>query len=80
MSNPTCFSPANFSRGLSTSGTQALSNMMQLPCAKQGEYELSDHEIERLRRRIYDINKNHPRGYRFKTMRDGRLLLVWRIR
>lgn len=57
-----------------------LANIVQIPRAAQGEYELGNKEIETVRRRLYDINKHNVAGYRFKTMREGNLLLVWRIR
>jgi hypothetical protein len=43
-----------------------------------GEYELSDKETKLLRSRIYAINKDGICKYR--TIRDGTLLMVWRIK
>ena len=53
--------------------------LMAIPLAGCGEYELSDIESKRLRTRLYSINKNNAAGWRFRTMREGRLLLVWRL-
>lgn len=54
--------------------------IMRIPLAKSGEYELNDKEVRTTRSRIYAINKNNGAGWRFRTMREGTLLLVWRIR
>lgn len=50
-----------------------------IPLARAGEYELSDRECKLIRGRIYDLNKHNVAGRRWRTMRDGNLLLVWRI-
>lgn len=50
-----------------------------IPLARAGEYELSDKEMVTLRRRIYSLNKNNAAGRRWRTMRDGPILMVWRI-
>lgn len=55
-------------------------DILGIPLAKSGEYELSDIECKRLRSRIYAINKDNAAGWRFRTIREGTLLLVWRIR
>jgi hypothetical protein len=48
-----------------------------IPLARAGEYELSEKEMQRTRRLIYGINKDGLRRYR--TMRNGPILMVWRI-
>lgn len=53
--------------------------LMAIPKARAGEYELNDKQCKQLRSRIYGLNKNNAAGRRLRTMRDGRLLLVWRI-
>lgn len=50
-----------------------------IPLARAGEYELTDREVKQLRARIYDLNRTNLAGRRWRTLRDGRLLLVWRI-
>lgn len=50
-----------------------------IPLARAGEYELSEKEIKRLRSRIYSLNKNNAAGRRWRTLRDGPILMVWRI-
>lgn len=50
----------------------------QIPLAKAGEYELSEREARTLRTRLYAINKDGIRRYR--TVRDGPHILVWRIK
>lgn len=59
---------------------QAITDILDLECAIQGEYSMTDKEVIRFRTILYMINKNHPRGLRFRTMREGDLLMVWRIR
>lgn len=51
-----------------------------IPLARAGEYELSNLEAAKLRRLIYKMNKSHVRGWRWRTLRDGDYLLVWRIK
>jgi hypothetical protein len=53
-------------------------DILNLPIAQSGEYELSDKETKRLRSRIYGINKDGIRRYR--TLRDGRYVIVWRLK
>jgi hypothetical protein len=50
-----------------------------LPLARAGVYELSDKEVKTLRGRIYSLNKNNAANRRWRTLRDGPYLLVWRI-
>lgn len=54
--------------------------ILAIPKAKTGEYQLSDKEMKKLRSRIYSLNKNNAAGRRWRTMRDGDLLIVWRIK
>lgn len=46
--------------------------------ADRGEYELNDKETQRLRGRIYAINKDGI--CRYRTVREGPYLMVWRIK
>lgn len=55
-------------------------DIMKIPKARAGEYELTDKETKRLRSQIYSINKHNVAGFKFRTMREGTLLLVWRIK
>lgn len=48
-----------------------------IPVAQGLELELSDKEIRQLRYHLYKINKDAIRRYR--TLRFGQLLMVWRI-
>lgn len=54
--------------------------IMSIPLARAGEFELNNEEAARTRRLIYKLNKNHVHGWRWRTMRDRELLLVWRIK
>lgn len=49
-----------------------------IPLARAGEFELTDREMKLTRARIYGINKDAIRKYR--TIREGPLLMVWRIK
>ena len=55
-------------------------DLFRIPLARAGEYELTDAETRTLRSRIYAINKNHVHGWRWRTLRNDRLLLVWRVK
>lgn len=55
-------------------------DILRIPKARCGEYELTDKECQRLRSQIYSINKHNVAGRRYRTMRDGPLLIVWRIK
>lgn len=50
-----------------------------IPAAQAGEYELNEKQMKQLRSRIYALNKDNGAGWRWRTMREGRLLYVWRI-
>jgi len=54
--------------------------ILSIPLARSGEYELTNHEIKVLRSRVYALNKNHVHGWRWRTLREGRNLLVWRVK
>lgn len=54
--------------------------ILSIPLARAGEYELTNREIKVLRSRIYALNKSHVHGWRWRTMREGRNLLVWRVK
>lgn len=49
-----------------------------IPIARHGEYQLRPQEVDKTRRLLYGINKDGVR--RFRTMLDGDLLMVWRIK
>lgn len=55
-------------------------DLRNIPLARAGEYELSDDEIKLLRQRIYSLNKDNAAGRKLRTMREGSLLIVWRVR
>lgn len=57
----------------------SMDEIQRIPKARSGEYDLSEKDAKRLRSRIYSLNKNNAAGRRWRTMRDGSLLLVWRI-
>lgn len=42
------------------------------------EFELSDKELRQLRAHLYKVNRDNIRRYR--TLREGRIVLVWRIK
>lgn len=50
-----------------------------IPIIAASEFDLSDRETAKLRRMLYAINRE-ARGVRYRTLRDGTLLLVWGIR
>lgn len=58
----------------------AIPNQAQLdsiPLARAGEFDLNERETRLTRQRLYSINKAGFKRYR--TTRDGSLLLVWRV-
>lgn len=50
-----------------------------IPLSRAGEFELSDRECKRLRSRIYKLNRHNAAGRRWRTMKNGPILMVWRI-
>lgn len=42
------------------------------------EFELSDKELRQLRAHLYKVNRDGIRRYR--TLKEGRVVLVWRIK
>jgi len=55
-----------------------LVELHSMPIAHSGEFELSDKECKQTRRLIYSINKQGV--FRYRTLREGRYLQVWRIK
>jgi len=55
-----------------------VAGILSIPLTTSGEFELNDTECAKLRRLVYGINKDAIRRYR--TLRDGTILLVWRIK
>ena len=59
--------------------------LLAIPVAQAGEFELTEREIAKLRRRLYGLNKDNAAGWRYRTMMDRsdysstHLLLVWKI-
>jgi hypothetical protein len=53
-------------------------DLERMPVAHSGEFELSDFETKQTRRLIYSINKQGR--FRYRTLREGRFLQVWRIK
>jgi len=49
-----------------------------IDCVPITEFELSDKELGSMRRHLYAINRDAIRRYR--TLREGRIVLVWRIK
>ena len=58
---------------------QTLSAVQALAPIAKGEYDLTDRECTIFRRRLYALNKNNAGGWRWRTLREGGLLLVWRL-
>ena len=56
------------------------SDIINIPLARAGEYELSDREIKTVRSRVYALNKHNAARWRWRTMREGNILLIWRIK
>jgi len=54
--------------------------ILAIPLARCGEFELSPPEMMRTRRLIYSLTKSHIHGWRWRTMRENNMLLVWRIK
>jgi hypothetical protein len=59
-------------------GMPSVTDLHSLPIARSGEFELSDKETKQTRRLIYSINKQGK--FRYRTMREGRFLQVWRLK
>lgn len=59
-------------------GIPSESQILAIPLSRGGEFELTERETRTLRSRLYAINKDGIRRYR--TMREGNLVTVWRIK
>jgi len=53
-------------------------DLAAIPLSTSGEFELNEKEVRQTRYLIYSINKQGM--FRYRTMRDGRYLQVWRIK
>lgn len=60
-------------------GMPSEDDLFRIPLARAGEYDLSDQECKRVRSRIYSLNKDNAAGRRWRTLRQGTLLMVWRV-
>lgn len=49
----------------------------RIPLSRGGEFELTDKETRTLRSRLYAINRDGI--CRYRTMREGSIVTVWRI-
>lgn len=49
-----------------------------IPLVAVAEFELSDKEMRQLRYHLYKVN--HDQIRRFRTLKEGPFLLVWRIK
>ncbi len=56
----------------------SLAEIELVPLSRGAEYELTDKETKTLRSRIYAINRDGIRRYR--TMREGAITTVWRVK
>jgi len=56
----------------------SVSQIDAIPLATAGEFEMNDKETRTLGSRLYSMNKAGHRRYR--TLRDGPLVYVWRIK
>lgn len=52
--------------------------LMALPLLEPTTLEISDKETKKLRSRLYRLNHNNI-AYRYRTMRENGLLLLWRL-
>lgn len=52
--------------------------LTSMPIAYGSEFELNDREVAQTRRLIYSINGQGR--FRYRTMREGAYLQIWRIR
>jgi hypothetical protein len=55
-----------------------MAELEMIPLATAGEFELNEKETRQMRAEIYKINKDGIR--RFRTLRDGPMIMVWRIK
>lgn len=55
-----------------------LSVVDKLRVARSLEFEMNDREARTFRSRLYAINKDGIRRYR--TMRDGSYIVIWRLK
>lgn len=53
-------------------------DLAAIPVAQAGEFELTEHETNQTRRRLYSLNKDNV-VWRYRTMREGSILLIWKV-
>lgn len=53
-------------------------DIRKIPLARGGEFDLSDKEIIQTRRLVYSINRQGV--FLYRTIRQGSLLMIWRIK
>jgi len=61
-----------------------MQEIMDLPAANAGLFEMKEDEIKRFRSRIYSLNRDNAFGWKWRTLVEPKkgiynLLLVWRI-
>jgi hypothetical protein len=66
-------------RPSSKKGIPTESELLAIPLAATGEYEISDLETKRLRVRVYALNKNNA-SFRWRTMREAPYTILWKLR
>jgi hypothetical protein len=71
-------------KGRRPSGIPTLQEVMDIPAAVAGIYEMTEKEIKTLRSRVYALNKHNAVGWRWRTLVEPgkgkhHLLLIWRI-
>lgn len=64
----------------------SMGDIMRLPVAVAGRYDMTEAELGALRQRIYSLNHNHVRRWKWRTAKlpAGKrglfTLIVWRVR
>lgn len=70
--------PKRRTRPLKRLPTEA--EILAIPLSYGHVFDLNDVETKRLRSQLYSINRENVAGFKYRTMREGTLLNVWRIR
>lgn len=64
----------------------SMADILALPVAQRGAYEVAEADVRVVRSRIYTLNQKHARGWKWRTacLPSGRRgtynLIVWRVR
>lgn len=58
---------------------ETLVAIIPISWAKELDFGNDEKAMRNYRKRLYEINKHNAVGWKFRTIRNGSILMVWRI-